>query len=394
MKTSEIATLLSRWKSALLRHDMSALAALYAEDCRLDSPVAGKVVGRSAVEGATGRFFSAFPEVSLEFDSPLIAQNKAVQTVTFRGTDTSGLFGQAPTGRPFRVFLVSFLEFDNGQILTEQRVYDLKGLLLQLAGDSVVGEDLEESYRAALDRPRLQQELRTAATIQRALLPNGRAEGQGFEVAATSVPCRSIGGDFFDYFRLPNGAFAFVLGDVAGKGLPAALLAAQLQGFFAAESRAGATPTDIVTNVNHLLMRHAIEARFSTIVYAVLSDNGLLTYCNAGHNPPLLFCGDSVRRLTTGGPIIGAFESARYHEESLQLTPDDVLVVYSDGLTEAVDVNNIEFGEERLTGCLGGCREASASASLEQLFALVGEFSAGMAPNDDRTAIVLRYSGT
>jgi len=127
-------------------------------------------------------------------------------------------------------------------------------------------------------------------------------------VAASSRPCRAIGGDFFDYFTLPDGAFAFVVADVAGKGPPAALLASMLQGIFTANAHRGDTPAITIREANDALMRRAIEARFVTTVYGVLGEDGRLTYCNAGHNPPLLIgtpapCGVFDRGLDDWVPI-------------------------------------------------------------------------------------------
>jgi sigma-B regulation protein RsbU (phosphoserine phosphatase) len=275
----------------------------------------------------------------------------------------------------------------------ERRVFDVNGLLLQLATDSAITLETSQLYRTALDRTRLEHEVRIAAEIQQALLPEGERKGLGFEVAAASVPCRAIGGDFFDYFDLPDGAFGFALGDVSGKGPPAALLAAQLQGIFAARSHSDAAPADTITSVNRLLVRRAIESRFATVVYGVLSGDGLLTYCNAGHNPPLLITEDGVHQLTTGGLILGAFREARFEQEERRLRPGDMLVVFSDGVTEAVSADGADFGDERLLTYVKAGRDLSAAALLEQLFHAVREFSAGAEPSDDRTALVLRYTG-
>src|SRR4030095_15455368 len=127
--------------------------------------------------------------------------------------------------------------------------------------------------------------MNTAAEIQRALMPLERRKGIGFEVAATLRPCRAIGGDFVDYFDLSNGAFAFVVGDVAGKAPAAALLAAVLQGVFTANAHRTGTPASQIAQANDALVRRGIESRFVTAVYAVLTPEGCLTYCNAGHNP-------------------------------------------------------------------------------------------------------------
>ncbi len=123
-------------------------------------------------------------------------------------------------------------------------------------------------------------------------------------MVAASVPCRAIGGDCFDHFELSNGWVAFALGDVAGKGPPAALLSAMLQGIFVVCAHLDDSPAQTMERVNKALVRRAIESRFATGIYAVLTHDGCLTYCNCGHNPPLLFGSVGVRRLECGGLIL------------------------------------------------------------------------------------------
>jgi sigma-B regulation protein RsbU (phosphoserine phosphatase) len=215
--------------------------------------------------------------------------------------------GQAATAKPFRFFLVSLFTLDDRQIVHERRVYDVNGLLLQLAADSPVTADTRQRYRAALEKTKLEHEVKTAAAIQQALLPDADYRSDAFEVAGASVPCRAIGGDFFDYFHLQNGQFGFAVGDVAGKGPPAALLAARVQGILAAQSYGDILPAETMANVNRVLSRRVVESRFVTLMFGVLSSEGLLTYCNAGHNPPLLVRRSGIERLDKGGLVLGVF---------------------------------------------------------------------------------------
>jgi sigma-B regulation protein RsbU (phosphoserine phosphatase) len=245
-------------------------------------------------------------------------------------------------------------------------------------------------YREASEKARLEHELELAAEIQRALLPEAVQAGGFFDIAAASVPCRSIGGDFFDYFNLPDGRFAFVLGDVAGKGPPAALLTAMIQGAIAAQVNNCESPAALMGQVNRTLIRRAIESRFATVVFGVLSPDGTLSYCNAGHNPPVLLQRGSTRRLESGGLILGLFPQASYDEETIALAPGDTLVVYSDGVTEAMNTGGEEYGEDRLLGCLD--RSIRPVNQLEQVLASVKAFAASAVQNDDVTTLVLRYT--
>ena len=248
-------------------------------------------------------------------------------------------------------------------------------------------------YTESAEKLRLERELRIAAEIQRSLLPEPRYVGAGVEAAADSVPCQAIGGDFFDYLTLPDGSFGFALGDVAGKGPPAALLTAKLQGIFTARALSSHGPAETMATVNQALLRRAIEARFATMMYGIISPTGTLAYCNAGHNPPMLLSRGVVRRLECGGLVLGLFQHAAYDEESLQLQPDDVLVVFSDGVSEALSAAGEEFGEDRILTCVQPHLQDDPPALLAQLFAVVREFTKGALQNDDVTALVLRYSG-
>jgi sigma-B regulation protein RsbU (phosphoserine phosphatase) len=184
------------------------------------------------------------------------------------------------------------------------------------------------------------------------------------------------------------------LGDVAGKGPPAALLAAEIQGILATYSDLSRTAAATVTHVNRTLCRRIIDSRFATMLYGVLTCDGQLTYSNAGHNPPFLIGNGGIRRLETGGVVLGIFGDAAFEEETIQLDRGDVLVVFSDGVTEAMAENGAEFGDERLLSCLTVHREASPASLLDSVLGTVSEFTAGAMQSDDITSLVLRYEGS
>ena len=309
MTTAEIVALFARRADAFSRHDAVTLAATHAEAGILLSPTAGTIVGRNAIENVYRLWFSAFPDLRMEVEDLLIAGDRVVQTVTVSGTDVGGFLGLPPTGRTVRVEGAFVYALQDCLILHERRILDMSGVLLQLAGEVEATRNSFRLYRETLERARMEHELKTAAEIQRALLPRTRYTCATFDLVAASIPCRAIGGDFFDYFEFSNGTLAFALGDVAGKGPPAALLSAMLQGIFTACAHLGDTPAETVERVNKALVRRPIESRFATGLYAMLSCEGRLTYCNAGHNPPLLFGSGGIRRLDRGGLILGAFET-------------------------------------------------------------------------------------
>jgi phosphoserine phosphatase RsbU/P len=247
-------------------------------------------------------------------------------------------------------------------------------------------------YRQTLEQARIEHELKIAAEIQRALLPPGRHDGRYYQAMGTSLPSRLIGGDFFDFIERVDGNFGFAVGDVSGKGPAAALLTAKIQGLFSAQSDEG-SPAETIRTVNRGLTRRAVEAKYATVFHATLSPGGELMYCNAGHNPPLLFGTDGLRRLESGSMPVGFFEHAPYADTTVTLQPGDVLIVYSDGVTEALDAEGQEFGEERLVTILQERHEAEAATILDAIVESVNTFSHGVAQHDDVTAMVVKYTG-
>jgi phosphoserine phosphatase RsbU/P len=266
-----------------------------------------------------------------------------------------------------------------------------RAALETLATEAAVAIENARLYRETMEKARMEQEMRIAAEIQQALLPKAGRSGAYFRAAAASLPCRSIGGDFYDYVDLSDGSFGFALGDVAGKGPPAALLSAMMQGIFAAQAAGSDSPSRTIAKVNLALYRRGIESRFVTLMYGSLMPDGRLLYCNAGHNPPLVISGNTFRRLECGGPIVGLFESASYEEETVTLTRGDWLIVFSDGVSEALSASGEEYGEGRIVSVVQRSLTLEPQKLLETIFGDVREFARGAAQNDDITAMVLRY---
>ena len=260
------------------------------------------------------------------------------------------------------------------------------------ATEAALAIDSARLYAEAAEKARLERDLLVAAEIQRALLPEPRYETAHMELAASTVPCRTIGGDFYDYLDVGDGAVGVTLGDVAGKGPPAALLAAVVQSIFAAQAGLSADPAVTMTRINAALMRRSIEARFATMFYAVLYPDGRLSYSNAGHEPPVIVgSAASARPLDTGGVVLGLFNGASYEAETIQLSPGDTLVVSSDGITEARDVRGEEFGRDRVVQAVAGTGGLGAEAVLDRLLVAVRDFSRGAPQADDVTALVVKY---
>jgi len=247
-------------------------------------------------------------------------------------------------------------------------------------------------YKDSQDKRRLDEQLSVAREIQRALLPHPDKNLDYVHAHSQNLPCYEVGGDYFDYFTLDDGRFGFALGDVAGKGMAAALLASLLQGVLSAQILFEAPLSVMISSMNRLLAQRATGNRFVTFFFGILAPDGTCTYVNAGHNPPYVLSPDgSMRELTAGGMVLGLFPAAPYESDTIQLQPDDHLVLFSDGVVEALNSNGEEFGQERLIALLRNNARASASEILARLRDSVLSFSAHTPQHDDITIMVLGY---
>ncbi len=246
-------------------------------------------------------------------------------------------------------------------------------------------------YAEAAEKARVDRDLCLAAEIQRSLLGPPAFSAEHFDLAAAAIPCRTIGGDFYDYLELADGSLAFALGDVAGKGPPAALLAAVVQSNFVAQASVGTDPGQTTARVNTAMLRRPIEARFATMFHGVLTTDGRLSYCNAGQEPAIVVGRDGVVWLGVGGPVLGLFTVEGYECETVQLKPDDLVVVYSDGVTDAINVGGDEFGRERLVEAITAGHGTKPESLLERVLDAVRTFSRDAPQADDITVLILRY---
>jgi phosphoserine phosphatase RsbU/P len=262
-----------------------------------------------------------------------------------------------------------------------------------LAAEASVAIENARLYREKLEKSRMEQEMRIAAEIQQALLPKPRASLGFVEAAAASIPCRSIGGDFFDYLDEPGSSFGFTLGDVAGKGPPAALMSALMQGMFASHALLADGPATAVASMNKALCRRGLESRFVTLMFGIVGADGQLTYCNAGHNPPMVIGKRGLRHLEAGGPVVGLLEFAPYGQETVRLESGDTIIIFSDGVSEALNTEGDEFGDARLQAIAISLVEATAQTIVDRIIADVRAFTRGAPQSDDITVMVIRYLG-
>ena len=263
-----------------------------------------------------------------------------------------------------------------------------------LAAEAAMAIENARLYREAVEKAKIDQELLTASRIQQALMPEPRRDGAFYAAAGTSVPSRMIGGDFFDYTDLAGGTFGFSLGDVTGKGPSAALVTAVVQGIVGSQAQTSIAPRELMSLINRVLLARRIESRFATIFFGVLTPAGRLTYCNAAQNPPLLFSRGGWERLEIGGTLVGAFPDTVYEQGERQLDRGDTIVLFSDGIVEALDWSGDEFGERRLYEAVRPYIDQPIERILERLLEALHDFSRGIPQADDLTAVVVRYLGS
>jgi sigma-B regulation protein RsbU (phosphoserine phosphatase) len=246
----------------------------------------------------------------------------------------------------------------------------------------------------------IRQELSIAARIQQSLLPRNFPpfpERTDFDLHAAMVPAKEVGGDLFDFFLLDEDHLGFVIGDVSGKGVPAALFMAVSRTPLRATAMQRLAPGACLEYLNVTLARENPSSMFVTLFYGILNTRtGVIQYSVGGHNPPYIFSKDgSVRQLPIGhsGTIVGLIESARYATETCRLAPGDAIVLYTDGVTEAMNREEDFFSEERLEQYLAGNAGASAKQIVTGVHGAVQEFAAGAPQADDITVLALRYLG-
>jgi sigma-B regulation protein RsbU (phosphoserine phosphatase) len=249
---------------------------------------------------------------------------------------------------------------------------------------------VEEGLASRRRDARLAREHEEARLIQRALLPSTMPEIAGCTLTAMWTPALGIGGDCYDALRFSDSRIALSIADVVGKGLPAALLMSNLQAAVRAFATAAAEPHDVCASVNRLLCRNIAVGKFVTFCYAVVdSRHRTLAWANAGHFPPVLVRADGkVERLTTTGLVLGVANDWTYTSRFLELRPGDRLVLYTDGITEAMSPSGDEFGDARLIETIRAHRREPAEPLARAVHDAVIAWTGG-APQDDATLIAL-----
>jgi sigma-B regulation protein RsbU (phosphoserine phosphatase) len=254
-------------------------------------------------------------------------------------------------------------------------------------------DELQKLYGEVRIKERLESELSVAHTIQASLLPHKLPRIPGWELAACWDAAREISGDFYDCFPVPGGRWGFVIADVAGKGVPAALFMALCRTLTRTFSMDGRPPREAISRVNDLIIADSNSEWFVTLFYGLLDPKwGILTYINAGHPRPMWLRrkGKKIEKLAADGIALGVFEGIKLEEKAVQLDPGDLVLFYTDGISEAMDTDGNLYGDRRIQTQLSRSAQETPTTALDILQKDIAAFSKGRAQADDLTALLLK----
>ncbi len=265
-------------------------------------------------------------------------------------------------------------------------------LLTTLASVAAIRVENARLVEARLQQERLERELQLAMEIQQRFQPTAPPQVAGYELQGISFPCYEIGGDYYDFIQRDDGRLVIALGDVSGKGTAAALLMSSLHAAIHAQCSAHDTLVETISSVNGYLAENIPANRFVTLFYAELDpDSGTVSFLNAGHNPPLIVhAAGTVEQLASGGLPLGIRQNAEYREGRTQMQMGDVLVIYSDGVTEAASPGGEEFGPTRLYEVVSRNIDASAAGIRDRIESALTKFSQGTQAADDITLVIVK----
>jgi sigma-B regulation protein RsbU (phosphoserine phosphatase) len=269
---------------------------------------------------------------------------------------------------------------------------DHKRTVFTLAAQVAIAIENARLYeQIAWQEKRLERDLSLARELQTRLLPDKSPQLKHLEIAARFVPARAIGGDLYDFVSYSLARSGIVIGDVSGKGAPAAIYAALVSGILRSHAPIEPAPAEMLSAVNFSLGERRIDGQFVSLIYAVWDDsNRTLQVANSGLPRPIYCHGGKTEIIEATGLPLGLFEDADYDEFTFRPKPGDLFVFFSDGILDARDHSGDMFGRTRLEAIIAGCSSASAQEVVDRIFAVVNEFAAGVEPFDDETVVAIR----
>lgn len=279
----------------------------------------------------------------------------------------------------------------SGRVYSEEDI----DVLATVAGQAAIAIENARLHRSEIEKEKITEQLKIAQRIQQGLLPKQNPSIARLDIAGISIPAQTVGGDYYDYIELPDNRLLVAVGDVSGKGMPAALYMSKVQGMIRFAAQIFEHPKDMLIRVNRLICEGMERNSFITIILALFDfTSDTVTICRAGHMPPLVALNGTMGFLGSEGMGLG-LENGRVFEESLEerefaLAPDGLIVLYSDGLTEAMDAQRNEFGEERVLSMVQDAARLSAGELQRQLIDAAQQHRGAAEQNDDITLVVIR----
>jgi len=265
-------------------------------------------------------------------------------------------------------------------------------LMSSLANMAAIKIENTRLFEEALEKRALEEQLSLAAEIQKSLLPRQCPEIEGLDIAAFHIPCSYVGGDYYDFFCLPEGQIGFAVGDVAGKGAAAALLMATLRAALASQIKLKISLIELFHYLNNFIYESSASNKFITFCYGqIQTEKGSLQFINAGHNPPLILSKNKkVVELPAGGLSLGFFPDCAYEMGEAQLKAGDILILFTDGITERANEKGEEFKEEKLMKLIEKNKKLSAQEMLDKALDTIEEFACQEAQQDDMTLVIIK----
>jgi sigma-B regulation protein RsbU (phosphoserine phosphatase) len=319
---------------------------------------------------------------------PIISADVTLDPIYINARDRTRSEMVAPIISNDEVIGVFDLESDELNAYSDD---DLQVLMLLSSQVAIIIEKVM-LHEQLIEKKRLQGQLEVARQVQLELLPPNDPELPKFDISAYNFPTEEVSGDYYDWVRIYDDQIGLVIADVAGKGVPAALLMAFLRASLRAATHIGYATHISMAKVNYLLWESIERNQFVTAFYGILdASNQALSYSNAGHNPPLLIdSSGQTRFITSGEQPLGMFRDTRYHEYYHSFQPGEILVLYTDGVTEAQNDAGEEFGRERLAEAVKDNSSLSARELIGRLHRQVLEWTGGVGSNDDATFFIIK----
>ncbi len=318
----------------------------------------------------------------------IICHNVAEDSRYFRARELTKSEMVAPIFSNDKVIGVFDLESDNLNAYTED---DLQVLLLLSSQVALIIEKVM-LYEQLIEKQRLQGQLETARQVQLALLPDKDPQVEGFDISAYNYSTEEVSGDYYDWVKIYDDQIGVVLADAAGKGIPAALLMAFLRASLRFGALAGYAPHISMTKVNSLLWDSTERHQFVTAIYGIFDGiHRTFAFTNAGHNPPVLLRTNGEADIIKYGDLpLGMFQDSRYHQHFLRFREKEILLLYTDGITEAENIDGEEFGLDRVIDILRENRDLTAKELIKKIHQSVIEFIEGNTLTDDATLFVIK----